>query len=286
MVVLLAALVILYSFQSLFLRLYTASRGGEGEMQFSVVYGVFAGVCTLAINGFVYAPSWITLLLGVINAGVLLTYNICMGRAGSLGSYAFMMICVLTGGILLPMVYDALYLKNSFSTLQLIAVALMIAAFIVLNMDGIKEKKSGKYLLFCLTLFIANGAYGIFMNLQQNLMEFTQRNEMIITTFLGMGLVTAVSTAVRSGRALIEGFRMKPISAVYMTLSALSATIAVNMMLYAMKVINFTVLNVVANGGILVVSSVYAFTLFREKITVRKLVGIAMACASIVMLSL
>ena len=79
---------------------------------------------------------------------------------------------------------------------------------------------------------------------------------------------------------------MKPISALYMTLSALSATIAVNMMLYAMKVINFTVLNVVANGGILVVSSVYAFTLFREKITVRKLVGIGMACASIVMLSL
>ena len=65
MVVLLAALVILYSFQSLFLRLYTASRGCEGEMQFSVVYGVFAGICTLAINGFVYAPSWITLLLGV-----------------------------------------------------------------------------------------------------------------------------------------------------------------------------------------------------------------------------
>ncbi|MBQ4089136.1 MAG: hypothetical protein IJC56_04560 [Clostridia bacterium] len=286
MVVLLAALIILYSFQSLFLRLYNASRNGQGEMQFSVVYGLCAGICTLAINGFVYAPSWITVLLGVINAGVLLTYNISMGRAGSLGSYAFMMICVLTGGILVPMVYDAVYLKNSFNAVQLIAVALMIAAFIVLNLDGIKEKKSGKYLLFCVILFFANGAYGIFMNLQQNLMEFTQRNEMIITTFLGTGIVTAIMAAVKSPRELISGFRMSAKSAAFMMGSAISATIAVNMMLYAMKVINFTVLNVVANGGILVVSSVYAFVLFKEQATVRKLIGIAMACASIVMLSL
>ena len=209
-----------------------------------------------------------------------------MGRAGSLGSYAFMMICVLTGGILVPMVYDALYLKNSFDIVQIIAVVLMIAAFVVLNLDGTKEKKSGKYLLFCITLFFANGAYGILMNLQQNLMEFTQRNEMIITTFLGMGCVTAVSALVKSPKGLIDGFRMKPKSAIFMGTSTLCAAIAVNMMLYAMKVMNFTVLNVVANGGILVVSSIYAFVLFRERASVRKILGIAMACASIVMLSL
>ena len=238
MVVLLAVLIILYSFQSLFLRLYNASRNGQGEMQFSVVYGLCAGICTLAINGFVYAPSWITVLLGVINAGVLLTYNISMGRAGSLGSYAFMMICVLTGGILVPMVYDAVYLKNSFNIVQLIAVALMIAAFIVLNLDGIKEKKSGKYLLFCCILFFANGAYGIFMNLQQKLMEFTQRNEMIITTFLGTGIVTAIMAAVKSPRELISGFRMSAKSAAFMMGSAISATIAVNMMLYALNIAN------------------------------------------------
>lgn len=286
MVVLLAVLVMLYSFQSLFLRLYTASRGGKGEMQFSVVYGMFAGICTLAVNGFSYAPSWITVLLGVINAAVLLTYNISMGRAGGMGSYAFMMICVLTGGILLPMVYDALYLKNSFSAVQIAAVAIMIAAFIVLNLDGIKEKKSGRYLLFCLILFIANGAYGIFMNLQQTLMDFTQRSEMIITTFLGMGLVTAVSAMVKSPKELVNGFSMKPVSALYMFLSALSATIAVNMLLWAMKTINLTVLNVVNNGGVLVMSSVFAFALFKEKMTARKLIGVGLACASIVMLSL
>ena len=286
MVLMLFVMIMLYSFQSLFLRFYTASRDGKGEMQFSVFYGVFAGVCTLALNGFVYAPSAATLVLGLLNAGVLLTYNISMGRTGSLGSYAFMMIGVLSGGILVPMVYDALYLGNSFNWLQILAVVLMLASFVVMNLDGLKEKKSGKYLLGVLTLFFANGAYGILMNLQQTLMEFTQRNEMIITTFLGMGLVTALMAAVKSPKGFVDGFRMSRKSALFMALSGISATIAVNMLLWVMKNINLTVLNVVDNGGILVISSIYAFTIFKEKITLRKLLGIGMACASIVMLSL
>ena len=285
MVVTLAILVMLYSFQSLFLKLYTSSRSGAGELQFSVFYGACAGICTLALNGFSYAPSWITVLLGLVNALVLLTYNITMGRTGSLGSYAFMMICVLSGGILVPMVYDALYLKSSFGPLQIAAVILMLASFVVMNLDGIKEKKSGKYLAGCITLFCANGAYGVLMSLQQTLMDFTQRSEMIITTFMGMGLITAVSSIVKSTRALIDGFRMSARSALFMALSAVSATIAVNMLLYAMKSINLTVLNVVNNGGVLAVSAIFAFVIFREKPAARTIVGIIMACASIVMLS-
>ena len=209
-----------------------------------------------------------------------------MGRAGSLGSYAFMMICVLTGGILVPMVYDAVYLKNSFNAVQLIAVALMIAAFIVLNLDGIKEKKSGKYLLFCCILFFANGAYGIFMNLQQNLMEFTQRNEMIITTFLGMGIITAVFELLIHRKRFVDGFSMGKKAVMPMILSSVSATVAVNLLMWVMKSVNITVLSVVNNGGVLVFSAIFAFTVFKEKMERNTVIGILMACASIVMLSI
>lgn len=286
MIIIFPVMVLLYSFQSLFLRYYTMSRNGRGALQFSVVYGVTAGIFTLAIGGFSYAPSVLTLSLGLINAVMLLLYNTCMSRAGSLGSYAFMMICVLSGGILVPMAYDALCWGAGFSAMQLMAVAIILAAFVVMNLEGFREKKSGRYLVWCLALFVANGAYGVIMNLQQRLMEYTQHTEMIVTSFLGMGVITAAVAFAKSPRMFLEDFRMSGKSLVFMLASAISATLAVNLMMYSMQRVNLTVLNVINNGGVLVVSAIFAFVLFHEKPAPRTLVGMVLACVSIVMLSL
>lgn len=277
---------LLYSFQSLFCRMYTNARRGEGAAQFSVVYSAFAGICTLAVNGFSYGPSRITLLLGLINALILLTYNVSMVKCGTLGSYAFMMICVLSGGILVPMIYDALYLNFTFSALQIAAVLLIIAAFVVMNLDGIRAKKNLRFLMWCAILFVINGLYGVFMNLQQTLMNFTQRNEMIITTFLGMGVMTAVFELIFHRRRFIDGFRMEKKAIAPMVLSSICATLAVNMLMRVMKAVNITVLSVVNNGGVLVFSAIFAFTVFKEKRERNTVIGILMACASIVMLSI
>lgn len=286
MIMIFAAMVLFYSCQSLFLKYYTMSRKGGGAMQFSIVYGVVAGICTLALNGFAYAPSAVTLALGLVNAVILLLYNTFMARAGSLGSYAFMMICVLSGGILVPMLYDALCWGASFSKLQLMAVAIILAAFVVMNLDGLREKKSGKYLIWCLALFAANGAYGVLMNLQQRLANYAQHSEMIVTSFLGMGIITAAAALIKSPRVFLDDFRMSGKSLVFMLASAISATLAVNLFMYSMQRVDLTVLNVIDNGGVLVVSAIFAFALFREKPAPRTLIGMAMACASIVMLSL
>lgn len=284
--ILLLVMMVLYSFQSLFCRLYTAARNGGGAIQFSVLYSAFAGLCTLAVNGFAYHPSATTVVLGLINAMMLLTYNVAMVKCGNLGSYAFMMICVLSGGILVPMIYDVAYLGCSFSPMQFLAVALMLISFVVMNLDGIAAKKNVHYLLLCATLFVVNGLYGVFMNLQQTLMHFTQRNEMIITTFLGMAVVTTAFELLFARGSFLEGFRMERRAAVCVLVSAACATAAVNLSMYLMRLMNLTVLNVVNNGGVLVLSAVFAFTLFREKMEVRKVLGMALACASIVMLSL
>lgn len=286
MLVLMFVMALLYSFQSLFCRKYTMARNGKGEMQFAVVYSGVAGICTFAANGFAYAPSGITLLLGLINAVVLLTYNLAMLKCGMLGSYAFMMICVLSGGILMPMLYDMAYLGFSFNAMQLVAVVLMLASFVVMNLDGLRAKKNAKYLLWCALLFVVNGLYGVFMNLQQTLMGFTQRSEMIITTFLGMAVMTAIFELCFDRRKFIDGFRMEKTALLPMLLSAISATLAVNMLMYMMKSANITVLSAINNGGVLVFSAIFAFAIFKEKMEKNTLAGIAMACVSIVLLSL
>ena len=285
MLFMLFILALLCSFQSLFCRLYSSSRDGEGAVQFSVFYAAFVGVCTLAVNRFAYAPSGITVLLGLINAMMLLTYNIAMVKCGSLGSYAFMMGCSLSGGILVPMVYDALYLGYVFSLFQLAAIALILLAFVLMNLDGFAEKTNGRYLLWCGILFVANGLYGVLMNLQQTLMNFTMRNEMIITTFLGMALMTGAFQMLVARKRFLDGFRMSRRSALHLFLSALSATLAVNLMMILMKSVNITMLSVIDNGGVLVLSALYAFTLFKEKPKPIGMLGLLLVGVGVIMLS-
>ena len=286
MLFMLFILALLFSFQSLFCRLYTSARNGEGAVQFSVFYAAFVGLCTLAINRFAYVPSGITVLLGLINAMILLTYNIAMVRCGSLGSFAFMMVCSLSGGILVPMVYDALYLGYVFSPIQLIAIALILVAFVLMNLDGIAAKKNMRYLLWCGILFLSNGLYGVIMNLQQTLMNFTLRNEMIITTFLGMALMTSAFQLIVARKDFLDGFNMSRRAMLHLFLSALSATLAVSLMMILMKSVNLTLLSVMDNGGVLVLSAVYAFTLFKEKPKPAGMLGLLLVGTGMLMLIL
>ena len=181
-ILVITAVVLFATGQSLFCRMYTSAQNGRGAVQFSVLYAFLAGVCTLAIGGFRYAPSGTTLLLGALNAVMLLTYNIAMVHAGNLGSFAFLMIGVLSGGILVPMAYDLIFLGTRLNAWQIAAVAMMLVSFVMMNRDGLSGKKSGAYLAWVGVLFLVNGLYGTLMGLQQNAMEFTQRSEKLRQT--------------------------------------------------------------------------------------------------------
>ncbi|MBQ8953802.1 MAG: DMT family transporter [Clostridia bacterium] len=285
-----ALLVFLFSLQSLFLKLFSESYDNPDSTLtstvFSVSYGLFAGLATLILAGFRFAPSPVTLGLGALNALMLLAYTTSMIQASRCGSYAFQMISVLFGGILVPMLYGALFLGESLTALQIAAVALMLVSFVLMNLKGLTLKgSSNRFLLWCLALFLSNGFYGVLMNLQQARMNGAQRNEMIMLTFLGMAVLYAVIQLVRDPKALTKGFRMSAKPRVFLLLCCCVATAAVHMMLYVLTLVDETVLYTIDNGGVLILSVLYSFLFFHEKLSRVQLIGIALAAASIVMLS-
>lgn len=285
-ILVITAVVLFATGQSLFCRMYTSAQNGRGAVQFSVLYAFLAGMCTLAIGGFHYAPSGTTLLLGALNAVMLLTYNIAMVHAGNLGSFAFLMIGVLSGGILVPMAYDLIFLGTRLNAWQIAAVAMMLVSFVMMNRDGLSGKKSGAYLAWVGVLFLVNGLYGTLMGLQQNAMEFTQRSEMIVTTYLGTAVIGTLFSLVRERGEFFRGFRMSGRAAAFLGASALCCTGSVNLLLYAMKLVRLTVLNVTVNGGVLVISAGLAYFVFREKMTAWKIAGIGLAAVSVILLSI
>lgn len=289
--VLVALIVVLYTFQSLFTKLYSMNYKGPANGQatavFSICFGGFIGLATLVANGFAFAPTWMTVGWGLLNAVMLWLYNTSLIKAGERGSYAFVMISNLFGAIILPMLVGVFFLGESLTAVQGVAIALMLVSFVVMNARSISFKgASGAYYFWCAALFVANGLYATIMNVQQELSAGMQNTEMLAISYIGSALVVVVVQLVRGQiRPLAEAFRMGKKSALFTLACCIVATVASNLLLYLLGFIDSSVLYTIENGGVIVLSALFSCLIFKEKLRWEQIVGIVIATVSIVLLS-
>lgn len=288
---LLVLLTFIFAFQSLFCRLYSEAYMGPDKgiasTVYSIIYGVVVGALSLAMNGFMFAPSAATVRLGLLNACMLYLFNASMVNGSVRGSYGFLMICSVSGGMLVPILWEAVSKGQMLAGTEIAALALLVLSAVMMNLKGLSRSSDWKYYAWCVVLFLSNGFYGTLLNIQQDVMNGTQRTEMIIITYMAMGIAALAITAVKNGKGFANAFRMGKKAAAYAVGACVAATIASNMMMYLIANFgNLTFLYAFNNGSVLVVSAVLAAIIFREKLLPPRLVGIALACAGIVLLCL
>lgn len=282
-------LILLYSFQSGFANMFQRNYPGDkryASQVYSVFYGVIVSLATLVFAGFSVHPSPTTILLGVLNGAVLVTYNAMLIKASAAGPFSIVMIFNLSGGILIPMVWSIFVDKMQLSVLQYCAIALMLVSFVFLNMEDKKDGEeskgvSAKFLLYALLLGLANGIYGTLLNVQKNLMNESENAEMIVCTFLSSAVFAFALLLIQAGKAALPGFRQNVKSAVYVTAASVSAAAAVNLLMYALSLVNVAVLYAMDNGGVLLVSVLWSVVILKEKIGKKKIIGLVLATIAI-----
>ena len=125
---LIALIVVLYSFQTLFCTMFNNKYSGKSENAsavFCILESVFIAVFTWAWIGFKFSLSPITLLFGCLNAVALFGYNNSVIKAGARGSYSFMNVSQLFGGIIVPLLYTTIFLGDSLRWYQYVAVVFL-----------------------------------------------------------------------------------------------------------------------------------------------------------------
>lgn len=285
---------VLFTFQSSTTKLYTQNYAGADAADASNVYSIFYGavtaLMTFCVNGFVFSPSLATLLLGLLNGGMLILYTTSLCNASTGGPYTFLMMSSLSGGILIPMVYNMLFMNEKLTAMQFGGIALLFISFIAMNLQGLsfkgaKPKKS--YFFWCAGIFVSNGVYCQLMNIQQSMTGGLERSEMIIITYLFMAAAVAAVRVIRKPEWIVPAFKMGKKSFLFALLSCAICTGATNVMVYLLTAMSSaTILFALNNGAVLLLSGVLAISLFREKPTVSQIVGIVLACVSIVILSI
>ena len=287
--ILLLILVLLYTFQSFFCKLYTTACKVEKTATpvFNALFGGVIGLVTLGIYGFRFQPSAVTWIFGLVNAVLLFVYNSALIGASKRGSYAFLNICMLFGGILVPMFVSLIQWGDTFSLMQILAILLMLAAFVVINCKGISFQGSqGMYYLFCVLLFLSNGAFGAVMDGQQRMLAGKERGEMIVISYVGTAVLSLLYIAVLEKKEFVPSFKVGTKALLFGLGSGAVAVAAVNLMMYLLTKIPSTILYTIDNGGVMVASALFAAIFLKEKIEKQQALGYVLALVSIVMLSL
>ncbi len=285
---LMAAVILLYSFQTLFCKLFTDKYPGRAELSspvFGVLEGIFIFLFTFAWGGFKFALSPFTLIVSILNSCALFGYNTTLIAAGKKGSYAFMNVLMLFGGIILPTIYGAVFLSEPFTAAKLIGITVMLVACVLMNIDEMKMKNTPViYYVLCILLFTFNGFYGIFVKMQ-TVYRDSEKQEMIMLTFGIMGIIALVQLLVKEKKDTIKAFKLDKKCAVPLVACLFSAAAAVNLMAHILPMVDTALFYTIENGGVLLLSAVYSVVLFKEKLSLPKTVGIILGIISITVLS-
>jgi len=166
-------------------------------------------------------------------------------------------------------------------------VGVMILSFALINLQNttfVIHKKS--YYLWIILLFISNGTYCIFLDVQQELMQQTQRNEMIIITFLGSAVISLIYLMCTQRKAAFHAFRMGKKPLIFAVLSSVSAALAIYMLMLLLAGMNAPILLTIQNGCILSLIILLGHIVLHEQITRRMVLGIGVCVISVVLLAM
>ncbi len=286
-----ALLITIYTMQSLLCRKYSEYYPGKEDAAspvFTIVSGLIVAVVSYAFTGFSFQASWLTILLGIINALVLFAYNTCMIKASQNGPYSILMVFMIAGGILLPAFTAAIGFEETISFGRCASIAVLLAAVYMTSRKSddtsFRDKKT--FAIACVGLAIFNGVYGALLDVQQRLTTSAEKEEMVATTYFFAMLFSAVVLLVRQGKGVVAVMRQTRKSGVYLIICSVMVALAVNLMVYVLPLVNVTVLYTFDNAGVFVVSVLISRFFFKEKMSVLNWIGCAVMCLSLVGVSI
>ena len=289
-VLLVSAVILLYTMQNLFCRIYTGYYPGQkhnASPVYTVISGLTVAVVTFFFAGCSFSASPLTVLFAVLNAAALVGYNAFIVKASQTGSYSILMVFAIAGGISIPALVARIGFGDPLSVLKALSlVGIFVSVYMVSykKEEDSEEKRKNRavFLLVCTGLAICNGAYGTLLDVQQRITGESEKEEMVIMTFLIGAVVAAVQLILSERKNSFSAFKQSKRSVVFLVLCAVISALAINLMVYIIRLVDVTVLYTFDNSGVMVLSVLASWVLFKEKLLPINIIGCLMMCAALV----
>ena len=278
--------------------LSTVSAHGNKKYQLTAGTGLVSMSVYMVINGIVsVAPPALLLLLGEESLEISL-YSLLMAAAtvfsaaicviGTLKAYERGQVAVVTvfstiGSVAISCAWGVLFLKERVSVLQVVSLVIMVAAvLLIICRRGERIDKNTLWLLLLIALTTAITA--ILGKQHQTEVTFDAVNTLSYSVWIG------VIRAILFGVLLIflvkkEKPRLSRPALLYGTLSSVMSGSAYVLTLVTATVLPLVITSPLGTAIAILMNTVMAWTVYREKLSVRQIMGIILCVIGIFIFS-
>ena len=269
----------LFSSEFIFVKLFENKNGSSytSALSFSLGSSVIGLPILFACNGFTLGFSWYTLLMAVLLALVSVAANIIGIKAVAIGSVAVYTLFMMLGGMLIPFVVGAVFLREKVKIWYIIAVALLIGALVLPVFDN-SESQSGKkgkkifwlFIALCFVLFMLNGANSTIGNLHQNeniKLEKAGTVDFLIWKYIFKVIYCSILFFVHreKGKYKLLVGKASLLTGAGFAAVHIAATL---LQLYCAITVNASLMYPLVTGGVIIFTPILSRIIFKEKLTV------------------
>lgn len=237
--------------------------------------------------------SWFTLFFGMLFGAVTALSGVFKLNALNCGPMSFT-ILLITSSMILPAFSGYIIWDEPLSEWKVIGTFLMIvAAYFSTDKQKNQKGKSIKWLIFCFLAFVFLGSIGIMQKVQQRSDHAGENGAFLAVAFITAAIFCTVSYFISlkmESRNNDETSVAVPINAKRLLILTFVCGIFIAFLnkvnLYLSGVLPSAFLFPIQNGGTTMLSVVMAMTVFREKISGRHAIGMAIAIVALAMLAL
>lgn len=268
------------------------STGLSGVFVFNSISALAATVVLLCWGGF-GEYSKFTILLGVAFGSVTALQGITNVAAFQVGPMSYTSV-IISFSTLITALSGVLFFDESIEVVQIIGMILMLASFILAVKSDADEKKANlKWLILCIIAFMSTGGIGIMQKVHQSSVYRNELNALLIVAFISSSVFCAIFAIVLKNRENAsqntkeaESSDKKQIFILIGIMLASGICVAANnkFNLYLSGVMDSAVFFPIVNGGGLVLTTLAAVVLFKEKLTLKQWLGVVLGIVSVVFL--
>ena len=232
--------------------------------------------------------SMFTVLLALAFGLVTAVQQVASLQAMETGPYSYTSVIV-SLSTLIPTMSGVLIWKESLSWLQMIGIGLMVVCFVLsVEKDQNQKKATVKWLLYCAVAFVCTGLIGVMQKWHQNTDYKTELDGFLVIAFAVSFVYSASCLGINriaEGKQIGKKFgKYAALSILLMILIGASAATCNKLNLYLSGAMDSSVFFPIVNGGGLVLTTLAAMLLFKERLSHRRWIGIAIGILSVLCL--
>jgi drug/metabolite transporter (DMT)-like permease len=194
----------------------------------------------------------------------------------------------LSFGILIPIIYGALFWKERISPIQLLGLVLLLIAFSFFatsaGSDGKRMRRS--WFVFVLITFLGNGAGMTILKSHQLLHDGRYGREMLVTAFATAALISLSLFTVGLARKVRIGHLARLPFAALVLGAGITTAFGNQLNVYLNSRLPGIVQFPSVNGGVALISTLASWFLFKERMRVRGMLGLATGLGALILLSI